>query len=60
MPRVAAVIVTHNRKEKLLRCIEAVLVQDSEVLPDIFIVDNDIGLCDFNKWVVLRASFRLK
>ena len=40
MPRVAAVIVTYNRKEKLLRCIEAVLVQDSEVLPDIFIVDN--------------------
>lgn len=40
MPRVAAVIVTHNRKEKLLRCIEAVLMQDSEVLPDIFIVDN--------------------
>jgi glycosyltransferase involved in cell wall biosynthesis len=41
MPRVAAVIVTHNRKEKLLRCIEAVLMQDSEILPDIFIVDND-------------------
>lgn len=41
MPRVAAVIVTYNRKEKLIRCIEAVLAQDSEVLPDIFIVDND-------------------
>lgn len=41
MPRIAAIIVTHNRKDKLLRCIEAVLAQDSELLPDVLVVDND-------------------
>ena len=41
MPGVAAIIVTYNRKEKLHRCIRAVLAQDSELLPDIFIVDNN-------------------
>lgn len=41
MPGVAAIIVTYNRKEKLRRCIRAVLAQDAELLPDIFIVDNN-------------------
>lgn len=41
MPKAAAVIVTFNRKEKLRRCIEAVLDQTSAVRPDIFVVDNN-------------------
>lgn len=41
MKNVAVIIVTFNRKEKLLRCIDAVCMQTSEVQPDIFVVDNN-------------------
>lgn len=40
MRKTAAVVVTYNRKEKLLRCIEAIRRQTSMVQPDIIIVDN--------------------
>jgi len=41
MTGTAAVIVTYNRKDKLLRCIEAVRRQKGTVQPDIIIVDNN-------------------
>ena len=41
MTGTAAVIVTYNRKDKLLRCIEAVCRQKGTVQPDIIIVDNN-------------------
>ena len=40
MIRIAAIVVTYNRREKLRNCIEAILKQDTSVQPDIFIVDN--------------------
>ena len=39
MERVAAVVVTYNRKELLAQCIEALLGQQNAVC-DILIVDN--------------------
>ncbi len=41
MERIAAVIVTFNRKEKLRRCIEAVLRQIVSASPDIIVIDNN-------------------
>ena len=41
MNKVAAIIVTFNRKDKLLRCIDAVSMQTSDVQPDIILVDNN-------------------
>lgn len=41
MNRTAAIIVTYNRKEKLRRCIEAVMRQSGDVQPDIIVVDNN-------------------
>lgn len=38
--RVAAVVVTYNRKDLLLECIEALLAQESIDLLDILIIDN--------------------
>ena len=43
MKKITAVIVTFNRRDKLHRCIEAVLSQTSEVQPDIIVVDNNSG-----------------
>ena len=40
MCRIAAIVVTYNRRDKLLRCIEAIMKQTAEVRPDIFVVDN--------------------
>ena len=41
MTKIAAVIVTYNRKDKLLRCLEAVRGQKGAVQPDIIVVDNN-------------------
>ena len=40
MKKVAAVIVTYNRKDLLLECINAILAQKKSV-PDIIVIDND-------------------
>ena len=40
MSKIAAVIVTYNRKELLLECVEAILGQE-ETVPSIIVVDND-------------------
>ena len=40
MKRIAAIVVTYNRKDKLRNCIEAILAQTAQIKPDIFIVDN--------------------
>lgn len=39
--KIAAVIVTYNRREKLRHCIEVVLRQDTADVPDIIVVDNN-------------------
>ena len=41
MKRTAAVIATHNRKEKLQNCIRAVLGQEPGYVPDIIVIDNN-------------------
>ena len=41
MMRVAAVVVTYNRRDMLRRCIEALLKQTGSIAPDILIVDNN-------------------
>ena len=41
MIRIAAVIVTYNRKDKLRRCVNAVLGQDCSCKPDVIVVDNN-------------------
>ena len=41
MIRIAAVIVTYNRKNKLRRCIAAVLDQNCSCKPDVIVVDNN-------------------
>lgn len=41
MRRIAAVVVTYNRKEKLRNCIEAICRQTASEHPEIFIVDNN-------------------
>ena len=41
MEKTAAIIVTHNRKEKLRRCIEAVQGQEGTAVTGIIVVDND-------------------
>lgn len=43
MRKIAAVIVTHDRKEKLLRCIDAVRMQTAPEKADIIVVDNNSG-----------------
>lgn len=40
MKKTAAVIVTYNRKEMLVSCINAVLGQSVKSLPDVIVVDN--------------------
>lgn len=40
MNRIAAIIVTYNRKNKLRRCLDAVFAQSSDEKPDVIIVDN--------------------
>ena len=40
MSKIAAIIVTYNRKDKLRRCLDAVFTQSSDEKPDVFIVDN--------------------
>ena len=41
MTRIAAVVVTYNRRDKLLRCLEAIRSQTSDMQPDIIVVDNN-------------------
>lgn len=41
MEKTAAIIVTHNRKDKLRKCIEAVQGQEGTAAPGIIVVDND-------------------
>lgn len=41
MEKTAAVIVTYNRRDKLLRCMDAVRRQTADVIPDIYVVDNN-------------------
>ena len=38
---VATVVVTYNRKDKLRRCLDAVIRQKGSTIPDIIIVDNN-------------------
>ena len=38
---VAAVIVTYNRRDKLRNCMDAVISQKGNAVPDIIIVDNN-------------------
>ena len=40
MKSIAAVVVTYNRKDLLLECIQAILGQEG-IVPDIIVVDND-------------------
>ena len=58
MSEVAAVIVTYNRKEKLRRCIDAVLSQNSKLKPDVFIVDNGStdGTEDLIREIIVQSS----
>ena len=41
MNKIAAIVVTHNRKEKLFSCVQAVMKQSASVKPDIIVVDNN-------------------
>ena len=41
MVKIAAIIVTHNRKEKLCKCIEAVRRQVGTTAPKVIVIDND-------------------
>lgn len=39
-PRVAAVVVTYNRKDLLLECVDAILAQTVSTLCDVIVIDN--------------------
>ena len=66
---VATVVVTYNRKDKLRRCLDAVIRQKGSTIPDIIIVDNnstdgtgrrDTTMCGSWMMTVFRQMMHLR